>query len=76
MVSSQDEKVFRVLDFIRQKQADSLKRLLASVDIVTKEKIIGFGGETTVLKETQQVVILSMDVTFWLIIMSLFPTLS
>lgn len=64
MVSSQDEKVFRVLDFIRQKQADSLKRLLASVDIVTKEKIIGFGGETTVLKETQQVVILSMDVTF------------
>lgn len=64
MVSSQDEKVFRVLDFIRQQQADSLKRLLAAVDIVTKEKIIGFGGETTVLKETQQVVILSMDVTF------------
>lgn len=64
MVSSQDEKVFRVLDFIRQQQADSLKRLLASVDIVTKEKIIGFGGETTVLKETQQVVILSMDITF------------
>lgn len=76
MVSSQDEKVFRVLDFIRQQQADSFKGLLASVDIVTEEEIIGFGGETTVLKETQQVVILSMDVTFWLIIMSLFPTLS
>lgn len=64
MVSSQDEKVFRVLDFIRQQQADSFKGLLASVDIVTEEEIIGFGGETTVLKETQQVVILSMDVTF------------
>lgn len=50
MVSSQDEKVFRVLDFIRQQQADSLKRLLASIDIITKEKVIGFGGETTILK--------------------------
>lgn len=50
MVSSQDEKVFRVLDFIRQQQADSLKRLLASIDIITKEEVIGFGGETTVLK--------------------------
>lgn len=50
MISSQDEKVFRVLDFIRQQQADSLKRLLASIDIITKEEVIGFGGETTVLK--------------------------
>lgn len=50
MVSSQDEKVFRVLDFIRQQQADSFKRLLASIDIITKEEVIGFGGETTVLK--------------------------
>ena len=41
MVSSQDEEIFRILDFVSEKKTDNLNRLLSTVNIVTKEKIVG-----------------------------------
>ena len=34
VVTAENEEIFRVLDLVRQQQADSLERLLASVDVV------------------------------------------
>lgn len=62
VVTPQDKEVLRVLDLVCQEQADGLERLLSSVDVVTKEEVVGLGRETTVLKKAQQVIILAVDI--------------
>ena len=41
VVSTKDEEVLWVLDFICKKETHGLKTLLSSINIVTKEQIIG-----------------------------------
>lgn len=36
MIATQNEKIFRILDFVCKKQADRLQRLLSTIHIVTK----------------------------------------
>ena len=62
MVSSQDEEVLRILDFVCQEQADGLERLLASVHVITKEQIIGFRREATVLEQAEEIVVLTVNI--------------
>jgi hypothetical protein len=62
VVAPEDEEVLRILDLVGQKEADGLERLLASVDVITEEEIVCFGREATILKETEQVVVLTMNV--------------
>lgn len=62
MVTSQNKEVLGVLDLVRKQKADSLKRLLATVDIVTEEEVICFWREAAVFKQTQEIVILAMNV--------------
>lgn len=63
MVASQQEEVLWIFDLVRQQQADSLQRLLATVDVVAQEQVVGLRRKATVLEQSQQVVILSVDVT-------------
>ena len=64
MVSSQQEEVFRILDFVAEKQADGLDGLLFSVDIVSQEEIVSFGREDSILEDSQQIVVLSVYITY------------
>lgn len=50
VVAAENEEVLGVLDLVGEEQADGLERLLATVDIVTKEEVVGLGRETTVLE--------------------------
>lgn len=63
MVAAQDEEVFGVLDLVGKKETDSLERLLATVDIVTKEEVVGLWRETTVFEKTQEIVVLAVNIT-------------
>jgi len=63
VIASEEEKVFRVLDLVGEKQTDRLKRLLPSVDVVAKEKVIRLGRKSSVFKETQKVGVLTMDIS-------------
>ena len=63
MVTAEDEEVLRVLDLVREKQADGLERLLSTVDIVTEEQVVGLRWETAVLEQAQQIIVLAVDVT-------------
>ncbi len=63
VVSSQQEEVFGVFHLVGQQEAHGLHALLASVHIVPEEKVVGIGREAAILKESQQVVVLAMDVT-------------
>ena len=63
MVSTKNEEVLGILDLVREEEANSLETLLATVDVIAQEEIIRLGREATVLEQTQQVVVLSVDVT-------------
>ena len=62
VVPPQDEKVFRVLDLVRQQQAYCLETLLSPVHVIAQEQVIGLGRESTILEQPQQVIVLSMDI--------------
>lgn len=62
VVSAEDEEVFRVFDLVGQQQADGLERLLASVDVVAEEEVVGLWREASVLEQAQEVVVLSVDI--------------
>ena len=40
VVSSQKEEVLRVLDLVRQKEADCLKGLLPAIHVVSQEEVV------------------------------------
>lgn len=62
MVAAQNEEVLGILDLVGQEQADGFQRLLSTVDVVTKEEVVRLGREATVLEQTQQVIVLAVDV--------------
>lgn len=63
VVATEDEEVLGVLDLVGEQQADGLQGLLASVDIITEEEVVGLGGESTVLKQPEQVIVLPVNIT-------------
>lgn len=63
VIAAQNEEVLGVLDLVGKEQTDRLERLLATIDVVAQEKIVGFRRESTVFEETQEVVVLAVDVT-------------
>lgn len=63
VVATQNEEVLGVLDLVGEQEADGLKRLLATVDVITEEQVVGLRGETAVFEEAQKVVVLTVDIT-------------
>ena len=75
MVAAQDEEVLRVLDLVRQEETgrsgrasggdrapDRLERLLPAIDVVAQEQIVAFRRKAAVLEQSEQVVVLTVDV--------------
>jgi cell division protein ZapA (FtsZ GTPase activity inhibitor) len=63
VVTTQDEEVLGVLDLVGKEQADGLQGLLATVDVITEEEVVGLRGESTVFEQTQKVVVLAVNIT-------------
>ena len=63
VVAAKQEEVLWVSNLVAQKQQDSFETLLATVDVVTEEEVVGLWRETTVLEETEEVVVLAVNVT-------------
>jgi hypothetical protein len=64
VVTAQDEKVLWVLDLVSEQQADRLQRLLATVHIVSQEQVVGLWWESSILEQTEQIVVLTVDITY------------
>ena len=62
VVAAQDEEVLGELDLVGEEQADGLEGLLAAVYVVAEEEVVGLGGEAAILEETEQVIVLPVDV--------------
>ena len=59
MVASQQKEIIFILDLVCKQEADRLKRLLPSVHIAPKEEVLCIRWETSILKDSQQVCILT-----------------
>mmetsp|Transcript_22412 Transcript_22412/g.50494 ORF Transcript_22412/g.50494 Transcript_22412/m.50494 type:complete len:211 (-) Transcript_22412:221-853(-) len=66
MISSQHEKVLRVLDLVGEEQTNTFQSLRPSIDIVSKKQIVCFRWESAIFEQAQQIRILSMNVTYYL----------
>ena len=62
VIASQKEEVLGILDLVAEKKANGLDRLLSTVNVVTKEKIVRFGWEASIFKYSQKIVVLSMNI--------------
>lgn len=62
MISSKDMHFAGVLNFKRKQQADALNALSSSVNIVAQEEVGTIRRHPSILKESQEVIILAMDV--------------
>jgi hypothetical protein len=63
VVAAEHEEVLGIFDLVCEEQADGLEGLLATVYVVAEEEVVGLGGETAILEQAQQVVVLAVDVT-------------
>lgn len=63
MVAPEHEKVFRILNFVGQEQADGFNGLFSSIHIVAQKQIVSLSRETSVFKQLDQVWELAVDVT-------------
>lgn len=63
VIPSQDEEVFRVFDLVRKKETDCFKGLFTSVYVVTEKEVICFWREAAIFEESEEVVVLTVDVT-------------
>lgn len=63
VVSSEDEEVLWVFDLVCQQKTDGFERLFASIYVVAEKKVVCFRGEAAVLKEPEEIIVLSMNIT-------------
>jgi len=66
VIAAEDEKVFGIFDLVGEQEADGFERLFTTIDVVTKEEIVGFWGESAIFEKSKEIVVLSMDITAYL----------
>jgi hypothetical protein len=62
VVPAKNEEVLRILDLVCEQEADGLEALLAAVHVITQEEVIWLWREATIFKETEQVIVLTMNI--------------
>ena len=63
MVSAEQKEILGIFDFVGEQQTNGFEALFAAIHVVAEEQVVGFRRETAILEETQQVVILAMNIT-------------
>ena len=63
VVPAKDEEVLGILDLVRQEEAYCFQRLLSTVDVVAEEDVVGLRRESAVFEQTEEVVVLSVNVS-------------
>lgn len=64
VVPAEEKEVFWVFDFVGEKEADGLEGLLAAIDVITEEEIIGFWWEASVFEESEEIGVLSVNIAW------------
>ena len=62
MIASQDEEILGILDLICQEKADGFQGLFPSIYVVSQKEVVGLGGKSSVFEQTEQIVVLAMNI--------------
>lgn len=62
VIAAKNEEILWILDLVRKEQADGLEGLLAAVHVIAKEEVVRLWWESTVLEQSQKIVVLSVNV--------------
>lgn len=52
MVTTENKEILWVLDLVCEEQADCLERLLATIDVIAEEEVVGLRREAAVLEQS------------------------
>lgn len=63
VVATEEEEVLRVLDLVGQEEAHGLEGLLATINIIPQEEVVGIGWETAIFEKSEQIVVLPVHIT-------------
>ena len=63
VVASEEEEVLWILDLVAQEKGNSLNGLLTPIDVVSKEQVVCLRWESSVFKNSKQVIVLAMHIT-------------
>lgn len=63
MVSSKNEEILRVFNFVANEKTEGFDSLLSSVNVVSQEEIVGCWRETKEREDSEQIVVLAVYVT-------------
>ena len=62
VVSSEQEEVVRVFNFVCQEKADRFDALLTSINIISEEQVVALGWEPSVVEQAQEILVLSVNI--------------
>lgn len=63
MIATKKKEILRIFNFVGQEEANSFQALFPSIHIITKEEVVGVRRESTVLKQSHQICVLTMNIT-------------
>lgn len=62
VVAAKNEEIFGILDLVGQEETNGLQRLFASINVIAEEEIVSFWGEAAVLKQSKEIVVLTVNI--------------
>jgi hypothetical protein len=63
VISSQEEEIFWVFDFIGEEETDGFEGLFATINVISKEEVIRIRRIAAIVKQTEKIIVLAMDIT-------------
>jgi hypothetical protein len=66
VVTTQDEEIFWIFNLVGKEKANCLKRLLSSINVISQEKVVSFWWKSTIFKQAEKIVILTVDIAAYL----------
>ena len=63
VVTTENEEVVRIFDFVSEKKTDSFETMLSTIDVVTQKEVVGLGREVSGFEKTEEIRILTVDIT-------------
>ena len=66
MITSEKEKVLRVLDLVCEQETDCLQALLPPVHVISEKEIITLRRKLSIFEESKQVAVLAVDIPTYL----------
>lgn len=63
MIATEDKEIFGVFDLVREQEANGFQGLLSPINVIAEKQIVGFWRKPSVFEESEEIVILAMDIS-------------